>query len=374
MSKNYYDLLNVSSDASDEEIKKSYRKLAMRYHPDRNPNNKKSEEKFKEISEAYEILRDKQKRQHYYQFGQSDLGGQYSQGFSSNTQDFGNVFGDIFGDIFGTKKNYQRKNTGIRGSDLQYNMSISLEEAFHGVEKRVKITTLVKCKSCEGKGSKLGSRKITCTGCQGSGNIRMSQGFFSVEQTCSNCHGQGTIIKDPCSNCKSSGRMKSTKSVNINIPPGINTGDKIRLSGEGEAGTTNSASGDLYICIEIKKHSMFYRDGFNLQCDIPISFLHACLGGEVEVPIIGGKVNLKIPRETQTGKMFRLKGKGIKHLRSREIGDLMCRVVIETPINLNDNQKTLLKGFGESLNLVRNHSPRSTSWIENIKKFFRGSN
>ena len=325
--KDYYEVLGLSRQASNEELKKSFKKLAMKYHPDRNPDNPKAEDSFKEAKEAYEVLSDSNKRSAYDQFGHAgvdqSVGGGGAEGFS----DFGDAFGDIFGDIFGGKQS-QRSNV-YRGADLRYNMEITLENAAKGTETKIRIPVLSTCKSCNGIGAKKGTEPTTCQRCQGHGQIRMQQGFFSVQQTCSDCNGNGKTIKNPCSDCNGTGRIKESKTLSVKIPSGVDEGDRIRLSGEGEAGVNGGPSGDLYVVIGLKEHSIFQRDGGNLHCEMPISFSTAALGGEIKIPTLDGTAKIKIPPETQTGSAFRLRGKGIKPVRQSQYGDLHCHVVVE---------------------------------------------
>ena len=367
--KDYYEVLGLSRQASNEELKKSFKKLAMKYHPDRNPDNPKAEDSFKEAKEAYEVLSDSNKRSAYDQFGHAgvdqSVGGGGAEGFS----DFGDAFGDIFGDIFGGKQS-QRSNV-YRGADLRYNMEITLENAAKGTETKIRIPVLSTCKSCNGTGAKKGTEPTTCQRCQGHGQVRMQQGFFSVQQTCSDCNGTGKTIKDPCSDCNGTGRIKESKTLSVKIPSGVDEGDRIRLSGEGEAGVNGGPSGDLYVVIGLKEHSIFQRDGGNLHCEMPISFSTAALGGEIKIPTLDGTAKIKIPPETQTGSAFRLRGKGIKPVRQSQYGDLHCHVVVETPVKLNDNQKKLL----EELEIINQkdsdkHSPRSKTWLDKVKDFF----
>jgi molecular chaperone DnaJ len=364
-----YEVLGVSKSADEKEIKKAYRRMAMKYHPDRNPDDKEAEAKFKEISEAYEILTDAQKRQAYDQFGHAGVGGQ--QGFGgggAGAGSFSDIFGDVFGDIFGGGGSRGRSSVQ-RGSDLKYNLELTLEEAVRGVEKSIRVPTLVHCETCDGSGAKKGTSPVTCTTCGGSGQVRMQQGFFAVQQTCPSCSGAGKIIKDPCGSCYGRGVKEETKTLNVKIPPGVDTGDRIRLTSEGEAGRNGGPSGDLYVEVHVKRHDIFERDGANLYCEVPISITEAALGGELEVPTLDGRVKLKIPTETQTGKLFRLRGKGVKPVRGHAIGDLMCRVVVETPINLTARQKELLTELQASLDGKR-HSPKSKGWFDGVKKFF----
>lgn len=370
--RNYYDVLGVSKTVNEREIKKAYKRLAIKYHPDRNPGNKEAENKFKEIKEAYEILSNSKKRSAYDRYGHSAFdqnasNGGFSGSFTSNG-DFSDIFGDVFGDIFGSNRRHRTN----RGSDLQYDITLTLEEAVRGTEKNIRILGLEECYVCNKTGAKPGTKKITCSTCRGSGQIQMRQGFFSVQQTCPNCYGNGKIIREPCTVCRGNGRVEKYKTLSVKIPSGVNIGDKIRLTGEGEAGTFGSKPGDLYVQINIEKHDIFERDGNNLYCDVPINFAIAALGGEIDVPTIDGKVSLRIPPETQTGKVFRMKGKGVKPIRGGIKGNLMCRIVVETPIRLNEKQKILLREFSESLNgkNASKNTPRSKSFFDGVKKFF----
>lgn len=371
--KDYYEILGVNKDASSEDIKKSYRKLAMKYHPDRNPDNPKAEEQFKEAKEAYEMLSDDQKRAAYDQYGHAGVDpsmGGGAGGFSG--AGFGDAFGDIFGDIFGGGARGQRSNV-YRGADLRYNMEISLEEAAKGTETKIRIPVQASCETCKGSGAKPGKSPVTCTTCNGHGQVRMQQGFFSVQQTCPKCHGTGKIIKedDKCNTCHGAGRVKQNKTLSVKIPAGVDEGDRIRLSGEGEAGVNGGPTGDLYVVVHLKEHEIFQRDGGNLHCEMPISFSTAALGGEIEVPTLGGSAKMKIPAETQTGAVFRLRGKGIKPLRSSDQGDLMVHVVVETPVKLTEHQKKLLREFDSSTQAdAGKHSPRNKSWVDKVKDLF----
>ena len=375
--KDYYELLGVSKGASEEEIKKSYRKLAMKYHPDRNPDDKTAEGKFKEAKEAYEILSDDQKRAAYDQYGHAAFengggpGGAGAGGFG----DFGGDFGDIFGDIFGGAaggRGQQRSNV-YRGADLRYNMEVSLEQAAKGTETKIRIPVMSACEPCNGTGAKSGKSASTCGTCAGHGQVRMQQGFFSVQQTCPKCHGTGkTIAKsDECNSCHGDGRTKQHKTLSVKIPAGVDEGDRIRLSGEGEAGVNGGPTGDLYVVIHLKKHDIFERDGGDLHCEMPISFSTAALGGEIEVPTLDGAAKMKVPTETQTGAVFRLRGKGIKPLRASNPGDLMVHVAVETPVKLTEKQKKLLREFETSTQAdAGKHSPRNKSWLDKAKAFF----
>ncbi len=370
--KDYYEVLGVNKDASEEEIKKAYRKLAMKYHPDRNPDNPKAEDQFKEAKEAYEMLSDDQKRAAYDQYGHAGVDPSMGAGASAGFGGFGDAFGDIFGDIFGGGRGGQRSNV-YRGADLRYNMEVSLEDAARGTETKIRIPVQSSCETCNGTGAKSGKSPVTCTTCNGHGQVRMQQGFFSVQQTCPKCHGTGKIIKDEdqCGTCHGAGRVKQNKTLSVKIPAGVDEGDRIRLSGEGEAGVNGGPTGDLYVVIHIKPHAIFQREGGNLHCEMPISFTTAALGGEIEVPTLGGSAKMKIPAETQTGGVFRLRGKGIKPLRASEHGDLMVHVVVETPVKLTEHQKKLLKEFDASTQAdAGKHSPKNKSWVDKAKDFF----
>lgn len=371
--RDFYEVLGLSKTADEKEIKRAYKRLAMKYHPDRNQGDKDSEAKFKEIKEAYEILSDAQKRATYDQYGhaafeQGGFGGQGGGGFGGGA-DFGDIFGDVFGDIFGGGRRQQR---AARGSDLQYNMDLTLEEAVRGVAKEIRIPTLETCDKCHGSGAKEGTSAETCSTCHGAGQVHLRQGFFTVQQACPTCHGRGKVIKEPCSKCHGDGRVERSKTLSVKIPAGVDTGDRIRLSGEGEAGENGAPAGDLYVQVHVRQHHIFERDGNNLYCEVPINFAIAALGGEIEVPTLDGRVKLKIPAETQTGKMFRMKGKGVKSVRSSSIGDLMCRVVVETPVKLNEKQKELMQQLGESFGgkSGEKNTPRSKSFLDGVKKFF----
>lgn len=367
----FYKLLGVDRNASDAEIKKSYRSKAMKYHPDRNKDNTAaSEVKFKQIKEAYEVLSDPKKRSAYDQFGHAgidpSMGGGRSGGFGG-----GESFSDIFGDIFGGGRQQQQRSNVQRGSDLRYNLELSLEEAVFGTDAKIRVPVLVACGVCNGSGAKKGSSPVICSTCHGHGQVRMQQGFFSVQQTCPTCRGTGKQIKDPCGSCHGQGRVQENKTLSAKIPAGVDTGDRIRLAGEGEAGEFGGPAGDLYVQVQVKEHQIFTRDGANLYCEVPISFPTACLGGELEVPTLNGKVLLKIPAETQTGKLFRLRGKGVKPVRGGPVGDLLCKVQIETPVHLTKEQKALVEELSESLSGGgKHHSPQESSWTDGVKSFF----
>ncbi|RAS19676.1 molecular chaperone DnaJ [Microvirgula sp. AG722] len=372
--KDCYDVLGLNRDASEEEIKKSYRKLAMKYHPDRNPDSKEAEEKFKEAKEAYEILSDGQKRAAYDQYGHAGVDPQAGGAGGAGFGGFGDAFADIFGDIFGGGRagggGGGRSNV-YRGSDLRYNLEITLEEAARGCEKQIRIPTMDECDVCHGSGAKPGTEAKTCSTCGGVGQVRMQQGFFSIQQTCPTCHGSGKQITDPCRACNGAGRVKKQKTLNVKIPAGVDDGDRIRLAGEGEPGTNGGPHGDLYVVTQIRQHAVFQRDGTDLHCEMPISFTSAALGGEIEIPTLDGAAKIRIPPETQSGQVFRLRGKGIKALRGSQHGDLMCHVLIETPVKLTERQKELLREFESiSLDAPGTHNPKAKSFMDKLKDFF----
>lgn len=367
--RDYYEILGVSKDVSAAELKKAYRRVAMKYHPDRNPDDKSMEEKFKEANEAYEVLADPQKRAAYDQYGHAGVDAQ-SGGSGAGFGNFSDIFGDVFGDIFGAAGAGGRGRSGAsRGSDLRYTLDLSLEEAVKGSTVQIKVPTLVSCKVCTGSGAKAGSKPVSCTTCGGHGQVRMQQGFFSVQQTCPTCHGRGTVISDPCTACRGHGRVEETKTLSVKVPAGVDTGDRIRLSGEGEAGVGGGPAGDLYVQVSVRKHDIFQREGSDLYCEVPIDFVDAALGGELEVPTLDSRVKLKVPAETQTGKLFKLRGKGVTPVRGGQPGDLLCRVVVETPVNLTGKQKELLQEFQATMRGGK-YSPRQSSWFDGMKKFF----
>jgi len=346
----------------------------MKFHPDRNPDDEDAEEKFKEASEAYEILSDAEKRQAYDQFGHAGVdpsqGGAGGFGFEGN---FGDIFGDVFGDIFGGARGGGRGGNGVaRGADLRYNMQLDLEQAVNGATIEVQIPVLAGCDDCDGSGAAPGTSASTCPDCQGAGQVRVSQGFFSLQQTCPRCRGQGRVVTDPCRACNGAGRKERRKTLSVKIPAGVDTGDRIRLTGEGEAGVNNGPPGDLYVQVDVREHPIFVREGRHLYCEVPISVVDAALGGELEVPTLEGRVKLKVPAETQTGKMFRLRGKGVTQVRGGGVGDLLCKVVVETPVKLTDHQKELLRELKTSLGESAKHSPREKSWFDGVKNFFDG--
>ncbi|WP_418139740.1 molecular chaperone DnaJ [Oceanimonas smirnovii] len=369
--RDYYEVLGVSKGADEREIKKAYKRMAMKYHPDRNKDDADAADKFKEATEAYEVLTDAQKRAAYDQFGHDAVNGQHGgQGGFGGGADFSDIFGDVFGDIFGGGRGRQQRSA--RGSDLRYNMELTLEEAVRGVTKEIKVPTLVGCDVCDGSGAKPGTQAKTCPTCHGHGQVQMRQGFFTVQQPCPHCRGKGKVISDPCNKCHGEGRYQKTKTLSVKIPAGVDTGDRIRLSGEGEAGEAGAPAGDLYVQMHVRDHDIFVRDGNNLFCEVPISYSAAALGGEVEVPTLDGRVKLKIPAETQTGRMFRLKGKGVRSARNGQLGDLVCKVYIETPVNLTDEQKELLRQLEESCggSAAKKHRPKSEGFFDGVKRFF----
>lgn len=372
--RDYYEVLGVDKGASDQDIKKAYRRMAMKFHPDRNPGDKAAEESFKEVNEAFEVLSDSQKKAAYDQYGHAgvdpSMGGMGGAGGFAGGN-FGDIFGDVFGDIFGAGGGRSRSSVQ-RGADLRYQLELSLEEAVRGVSKKIRIPTLVSCTNCDGTGAKKGTHPITCTTCGGVGQVRMQQGFFAMQQTCPDCRGTGKVIKDPCEVCRGEGRVQEYKTLSVKIPPGVDSGDRIRLAGEGEAGVNGGPSGDLYVQIGVAEHQIFQREGKDLFCEVPITFVDAALGGELEVPTLEGRVKLKIPPETQTGKLFRLRGKGVVPVRGGSAGDLMCRVVVETPVKLTERQRELLKELDETFKKegVAHQSPKKQTFFDSVKKFF----
>ena len=368
--RDYYEVLGVERGASEGDLKKAYRRLAMKYHPDRNPGDKESEDKFKEANEAYEVLSDASKRAAFDQYGHAGVDpsmGGGGAGFGG--ANFSDIFGDVFSDFFGGGRGGGRGGAQ-RGSDLRYTLELNLEEAVRGTTVSIRVPTLVNCEPCDGSGAKKGSTPSTCPTCGGIGQVRMQQGFFSVQQTCPRCHGQGKIITDPCTSCHGEGRVEEYKTLSVKVPAGVDTGDRIRLSGEGEAGTHGGPTGDLYVVISVREHEIFQRDGKHLYCEVPISYTDAALGGELEVPTLDGRVKLKIPEGTQTGKQFRLRGKGVAPVRGGGAGDLLCRVAVETPVNLSRRQRELLEELRDSLEGDSSHSPKASGWFDGVKRFF----
>ncbi|MBU3650926.1 MAG: molecular chaperone DnaJ [Limnohabitans sp.] len=371
--RDFYEVLGVPKNASEEDIKKAYRKLAMKYHPDRNQGDaaKEAEVKFKEVKEAYEMLSDGQKRAAYDQYGHAGVDPNMRGGAEGFAGGFADAFGDIFGDIFGQARRGAGGRQVYRGNDLSYAMEITLEDAANGKNAELRIPSWEECDTCSGTGAKPGTSVKTCGTCQGSGVVQMRQGFFSVQQTCPHCRGSGKTITDPCGTCHGQGKVKRQKTLEVKIPAGIDDGMRIRSAGNGEPGTNGGPPGDLFIEIRTKKHEIFERDGDDLHCQVPISITTAALGGEIRVPTLQGEAALDIPEGTQTGKQFRLRGKGIKGLRSSFPGDLYCHIVVETPVKLTEHQRKLLKELGESLKKGGNkHSPNEDTWTDKLKRFF----
>lgn len=371
--RDYYEVLGVDRNVNERDLKKAYRRMAQKYHPDRNPGDAEAETKFKIAKEAYEVLSDRQKRSAYDQFGHAGVDAASGGGGpGGNPGGFGDIFGDVFSDIFGGSHD-SRQGGAYRGADLRYEMELTLEDAVAGVTTTIKVPTKVKCGVCSGSGAKKGTAPKTCETCQGHGQVRMQRGFFSVQQTCPACYGQGKVIASPCDSCHGSGQVSQTKTLSVKVPAGVDTGDRIRLTGEGEAGKQGGPAGNLYVEISVKKHSIFTREESHLFCDVPISFATAVLGGELEVPTLTGRLSLKIPAGTQSGKNFRLRGKGVKPVRGGGVGDLFCRVMVETPVKLTTKQEKLLREFDDSIHAGgKGHSPQAHSWLDGVKDFFEG--
>lgn len=373
--RDYYEVMGVDKSVNEADLKKAYRRLAMKYHPDRNPDDESAEAKFKEVKEAYSILSDKEKRATYDQFGHAafENGGMGAGGggFGGGAGGFGDIFGDMFGDIFGGGGGGGRQRQR-RGADLRYDLELTLEEAVNGTEVNITVPRMSECGTCDGSGAKPGSTPTTCGTCHGVGQVRMQQGFFSVQQTCPQCHGDGKIVSDPCNTCHGQGRVRENKKLSVKIPAGVDEGDQIRLSGEGESAGKGGINGDLYVSVTLRKHAIFEREGVDLHCSVPISYTTLALGGELEVPTLEGRAKLKIPAGTQSGKLFRLRGKGVKNVRNASfIGDLYCKVHVETPVNLTKRQKELLQELDESIQEGGSkHSPEESSWSDKIKSFF----
>jgi molecular chaperone DnaJ len=369
--RDYYEVLGVSRNSSEAELKQAFRRLAMKYHPDRNPGDTDAEHRFKEAKEAFEVLSDAQKRTAYDQFGHAgvdpSMGG--GGGFGAGMGGFADAFSDIFGDIFGGGRSGGPRVR--RGADLQYNLDLTLEDAVAGKMVKVRIPTLVGCQTCDGSGARPGTQPQACPTCGGAGQVRMQQGFFSIQQTCPRCRGSGSIVTDPCPECHGAGRLQEHKTLSVRVPPGVDTGDRIRLAGEGEMGEQGGPPGDLYVEIRVKPHPIFQRQGADLYCEVPINMVTAALGGELEVPTLEGRLKLKIPAGTQTQKLFRMRGKGVKPVRAGSHGDLICRVVVETPVKLTGEQRELMQKLAVSFEKGgRKHSPQQGSWLDGVKKFF----
>ena len=369
--RDYYEVLGVSKSASADEIKKAYRRLAMKHHPDRNKDDDTSEAKFKETKEAYEVLKDTEKRATYDRFGHDGLKGPAGGPGGFGAEGFGDIFGDVFGDIFGGGRRGGGGPQVFRGADLGFELQLDLEKAVAGDSVTIDVPTQVSCDTCKGSGAKKGSEPVTCSTCSGVGQVRMQQGFFSIQQTCPACKGAGTTIADPCSACHGRGRVRKTRTLSVKVPAGVDDGDRIRLSGEGEVGRNGGPAGDLYVEIRVKPHKIFEREGSNLSCEVPVSFATAALGGEVELPTLDGNVSLKVPAGTQSGKVFRLRGKGVTTVRDPRQGDLFAEVAVETPINLTTEQKEVLETFEGLLHSGGGkHSPRAGGWLDTVKRFF----
>lgn len=374
----YYKVLDVPRTATEAEIKKAYRRLAMKYHPDRNPNDKEAEDRFKEAKEACEVLTDPQKRAAYDQYGHAGVeaaaaGARGRAGGFGPGDAFSDIFGDVFGDIFGAARRGGRAQV-FRGADLRYEIELELAQAVFGHSVEIEVPKLSECETCHGTGAAKGSSPAACDTCGGSGQVRISQGFFQLQQTCPRCRGAGTIVKNPCDTCLGQGRVRRSRKLSVKIPAGVDTGDRIRLAGEGEAGRNGGPSGDLYVEVHVREHAIFERDGEHLSCEVPISFATAALGGTVEVPTLDGDVTLKIPAETQSGRVFRLRDKGVKPVRSNSRGDLFCRVVVETPVHLSPEQRELVRKLEQSLQQdPHRHAPREKGFFEGVKRFFSGA-
>lgn len=363
----YYEVLSVTQTADDSELKQAYRKLAMKYHPDRNPDDHTAEEQFKLVSEAYEVLTDPQRREIYDRYGHEGLerirGGGGGAGFGGG---FSDIFGDVFSDIFGGGRSGPR-----RGADLRYRIDLTLEQAVFGTTETIRIPTTQSCASCNGHGTADGKAPRECQTCHGAGQVRVQQGFFVLQQNCPACRGSGASVTDPCRSCRGAGQVRNEKTLEVKIPAGVDTGDRIRLNGEGEQGEKNAPAGDLYVQVQVKPHPWFERDGADLRCSVPVSFVTAALGGEMEVPTLAGSHTLKIPEATQSGKVFRLRGQGIKPVRGGAVGDLLCQLTVETPVNLTRQQKDTLRKFGETLEQGGSrHGPETASWLDKARAFF----
>src|ERR1700722_13351516 len=375
--RDYYKVLDVARNASEADMKKAYRRLAMKFHPDRNPGDHEAEEKFKEAKEAYEVLSDAQKRGVYDQYGHAGIAASRNaqagaSGFAS-AEAFSDIFGDVFGDIFGGSRRGGASQV-YRGADLRYEVELDLAEAVFGRTIEIDANRFVECEVCHGTGAAKGSTPVTCDTCGGNGQVRVSQGFFQLQQTCPRCRGMGTIVRNPCDTCLGQGRVRRAKKLAVKIPAGVDTGDRIRLTGEGEAGRNGGPPGDLYVEVRVREHAIFQREGSHLSCGVPISFTTAALGGTVGVPTLDGDVTLKIPAETQSGRVFRLRDKGVKPVRGGSRGDLFCRVVVETPVHLSAEQRDLIRKLEESLQVhAAKHAPREKGFLEGVRRFFAGS-
>jgi molecular chaperone DnaJ len=360
-----YEVLGVPQTADENEIKKAYRRLAMKYHPDRNQGDAEAEERFKQVQAAYEVLSDPEKRRAYDRYGHAGIDPHAAAGAGG----FGDIFGDVFADIFGAGRSTRGGRAGsTRGADLRYDLEISLEDAYRGITTTLDLPVLVECGTCNGSGAKPGTAPVTCRTCGGHGQVRIQQGFFSLQQTCPSCRGAGQVIADPCPDCRGAGRVQKNKKLEVKIPAGVDTGDRIRLAGEGEAGRRGGPPGDLYVDIHLRPHPLFERDGSDLYTEVPISVVTAALGGELDVPSLEGRLNVTVPPGTQTGRVFRVRGKGMPSVRGGGVGDLMVRVTVETPVNLDERQTRLLRELGETMG--EHHRPREQSWLDRVKRFF----
>lgn len=378
--RDFYEVLGVGRNATADEMKKAYRHLAKQLHPDRNPGDEAAEHKFKELNEAYDVLKDEQSRAAYDQFGHAAFDGGaggrgpggFAQGFSGDfSASMSDIFDDLFGEFMGGRRGRRGDGGRARGQDLRYNMEISLEEAYEGKKAQIRVPSSVACEACNGAGAEAGSKPITCTTCQGAGKVRATQGFFTIERTCPTCHGRGQVIEKPCQACHGAGRVERERTLSVNIPAGVEDGTRIRLAGEGEAGMRGGPAGDLYIFLSLRPHPIFQRDGADLFCRVPIAMTAAALGGEIEVPTLNGKrVKLKIPEGTQTGRQFRLKDKGMPVLNSREVGDLYIQTTVETPVHLSKKQKELLREFETASSGETN--PESSGFFAKVKEFWDG--
>jgi molecular chaperone DnaJ len=370
--RDYYKVLDVPKTATEAEVKKAYRRLAMKHHPDRNPNDREAEERFKEAKEASEVLTDSHKRALYDQHGHAGVeaasrGG--GRGFGAGDA-FSDIFGDVFGDIFGGARRGGRAQV-FRGADLRYELQLELDQAVFGRQVEIDVAKLAECETCHGSGAAKGSTPVTCDACGGAGQVRVSQGFFQLQQTCPRCRGSGTVIRNPCDTCLGQGRVRRARKLSVKVPAGVDTGDRVRLSGEGEAGRNGGPPGDLYVEVHVREHAIFEREGEHLSCEVPVSFATAALGGAVDVPTLEGDVSLKIPAETQSGRVFRLRDKGVKPVRGGARGDLFCRVVVETPVHLSAEQRELVRQLEESLKAhAGRHAPRAKGFLEGVRRFF----
>ena len=365
--RDYYEVLGVDRNADTDALKKAYRRLAMKNHPDRNPDDADAEERFKEGKEAYEVLSDSSKRGAYDQFGHAGVDTSVGGGGGAGFRD---MFDEVFGDIFGGRGGGGGGSRVYRGADLRFELEVSLEEAVFGTTAKIDVPSRIKCDECSGSGAQPGTSPQTCSTCDGAGQVRMQQGFFSLQQTCPTCRGAGKVISEACDKCRGAGRVVKNRSLSVKVPGGVDVGDRVRLGGEGEAGESGGPAGDLYVEISVREHPIFTREGTHLYCEVPIGFVTAALGGEIEVPALQGRVNLKIPAETQTGRLFRLRGKGVKSVRGGSVGDLLSRVVIETPVNLNRKQKEILQGFDDALQKNdKKHRPKEQGWLDTVKRF-----